>query len=283
MRNSWLLSIVSGLTLLLASPAFAATTTAAVTPACTSGSRILNNRACWVSCGITRPGGNYKQSQTKSLDACIQLCAADAQCTTAQYREDNLFCYMKNVRNSAATSTVADTVDCDVDYTPTASNCPVGKNYKVRSAGTNSYAATGTSGTSNLPPEFVLNSGTIKTLGSTYQFFIDAKGACGFRLLNGPAGWFAFLPSTSPPTSEDTYAVYIRFDAPNYGSSVQPLSCIKGANSMLDCHLESNVAWDKLSLFDYNSNNLVCLSTPVHGDAVPAVLDAPLNLVLEEV
>lgn len=276
MHSNSLIIISTLLSLSLA----ATSSTTAPAPSCTTGSRIVNNRACWVSCNVTRPGGNYKESRTGSRDACINLCASTPECTTAQYRNDNLFCYLKNVRNQAVVSNVADTIDCDLDYTPTSTNCPVGKSYKLRDAGSNWYANTGGP---SWPLEIVFAKGVKKTDATSYQFFIDSRGACGFRPVNTTVG--AFLPMPTTPPSSDNGAYYIRYDIASFSGPTQPISCIKTSASLLDCHLQTNIAWDKFQLLDNGSGNtlFLALSTPDYGFATPAVLDVQPTIVLEEV
>ena len=54
---------------------------------CIAGSVTINGRKCTKLCGIDRPGGDYGLKRTDSFQGCVEACAADLECITAQYRE----------------------------------------------------------------------------------------------------------------------------------------------------------------------------------------------------
>jgi hypothetical protein len=77
------------------------------------GPRIINGRTCTVQCGIDRRGGDYGRAYTGSFEGCVQACAANSICVTAQYHGKTGWCYLKNSRNRAETNVNDDTVDCE--------------------------------------------------------------------------------------------------------------------------------------------------------------------------
>ena len=79
---------------------------------CQNRVQTINGRTCKTTCGIDRPGGDYDRSHTDSFDGCVQACAADSRCVTAQYHRDNGFCYFKKTSNGAVSDKNDDTVDC---------------------------------------------------------------------------------------------------------------------------------------------------------------------------
>lgn len=89
-------------------------TTALATPTkrttCHPGRQTINGQQYTISCGLDRVGGDYDRQQT-SWAGCIAACAADSTCVTAQYHEDNGFCYLKNAVNGPNASPGEDTVD----------------------------------------------------------------------------------------------------------------------------------------------------------------------------
>lgn len=86
---------------------------------CTPGDRIINGHTCIVRCNTGRPGGDYKSAKTGSFEACIQQCAADPVCVTAQYHKDDGFCYFKNKSNNSKAGNNHDVVDCGPKATST--------------------------------------------------------------------------------------------------------------------------------------------------------------------
>ena len=284
-----------GLTVVLASPAltsFARSDPPASTGCGNgqSGARFVNNRACWVTCSVTRPGGNFKQAHTESVDACLQYCAADPQCYTAQYREDNGFCYLKTVRNQAVVSSTADTIDCDFDYTPHKwanvpglDNCPLDKKYKLRTTGTMRYAIT--NDTYPYSEQLGFYPGLTKADGTTYRFYIDSQGACGFRPINIDPTYDAVLgfPKAGPRQIDEGGAAYLSYQPP--GPYVSPMSCIITPTSRLSCHLQVNNNWNKIQFVGNGKALIVTISTQSYGvkNSNPPVLDSAEELILEEV
>ena len=86
---------------------------------CSAGSQTINNRVCTTSCGVDRAGGDYANKYTGSFQACVNACAADTKCVTAQYHEDNGYCYFKNAANKLSNVKGTDTVDCAAPVTTT--------------------------------------------------------------------------------------------------------------------------------------------------------------------
>lgn len=74
---------------------------------------ILSGVQCKISCGVDRAGGDYSQAYLGNYLACAEACAADSKCLTAQYKEDNGYCYFKSVVNNAIASSVVDSIVCD--------------------------------------------------------------------------------------------------------------------------------------------------------------------------
>ena len=103
---------------------------------CSTGTSIINGRICTRSCGVDRPGGDYGRSQTGSFDACISACAADSKCVTAQYHENNQFCYFKNSRNNKSSVDGVDTVDCDAKSSPSTTKNSGGKSSSSQTSST---------------------------------------------------------------------------------------------------------------------------------------------------
>ena len=62
---------------------------------------------------LLRPGqGRWRLRPLQtSFDGCIAACGADATCQTAQYHENNGYCYLKNSVNGAIQASGEDTVD----------------------------------------------------------------------------------------------------------------------------------------------------------------------------
>jgi hypothetical protein len=81
-------------------------------PQCTPGTRNIGDTTCTISCDTDRPGGDYAQQQTGTLEGCIQACAAENLCVSATYNEANKFCYMKRESKAAVSNPGQDTVDC---------------------------------------------------------------------------------------------------------------------------------------------------------------------------
>lgn len=105
--------------LCLISAALAATTTTS-SNVCTPTTQTISGRTCNLSCGTDRPGGDFSSVRTSSINGCIQACATEARCLTAQYVESSGYCYLKNLVSQAAAAEGVDTVDCS---TATASSC----------------------------------------------------------------------------------------------------------------------------------------------------------------
>jgi uncharacterized protein len=74
-------------TLLLAVLSATALATPTKRSVCHAGRYTLNGQQYTVSCGLDRAGGDYANQQT-SWDGCMQACAADSTCVTAQYHEE---------------------------------------------------------------------------------------------------------------------------------------------------------------------------------------------------
>ena len=55
-----------------------------------------SGRNCKTSCSSDRAGGDYSSSYVGNFQACIDACAADSRCVTAQYHRDNGYCYLKD-------------------------------------------------------------------------------------------------------------------------------------------------------------------------------------------
>jgi hypothetical protein len=77
---------------------------------CHAGRKTINGQQYTVSCGLDRLGGDYDRLQT-SWDGCIAACGADSTCQTAQYHDDNGYCYLKNFINPAVATSGEYTVD----------------------------------------------------------------------------------------------------------------------------------------------------------------------------
>lgn len=90
----------------------APSSTAAPAPQCTPGPVTIGDTQCTVSCNTDRAGGDFAQQQTGTFEGCIQACASNNLCVSAQYNEATLFCYLKRARNAAVSSSGIDTVDC---------------------------------------------------------------------------------------------------------------------------------------------------------------------------
>ena len=69
---------------------------------CHAGNVVLNGRSGVVQCGFDYPGGDYSAQYTGSFVGCTNLCAADANCSTAQYNSDTRYCYLKSSTNIKA-------------------------------------------------------------------------------------------------------------------------------------------------------------------------------------
>jgi hypothetical protein len=90
---------------------------------CHAGQNTINGQLYTTSCGLDRVGGDYGREGPVSWSQCQSDCAADSTCVTAQYHEDNQFCYFKNVVNGGQVSSGEDTIDlgsaCQQDTTLT--------------------------------------------------------------------------------------------------------------------------------------------------------------------
>ena len=79
---------------------------------CTSGSVTSNGRNCTVSCGLDHPGGDYSSMYIADFQTCISTCVGDQKCATAQYSQQNSYCYLKNATNPAQTRSGVNSVVC---------------------------------------------------------------------------------------------------------------------------------------------------------------------------
>jgi hypothetical protein len=61
---------------------------------------------------MDRSGGDYKQQQTWTQDACMQACAADLECVSAQFVATTGYYYMKSASNALTTNDDVQTIDC---------------------------------------------------------------------------------------------------------------------------------------------------------------------------
>lgn len=79
---------------------------------CNSGPQTINGVTCNVKCGQDSRGGDYASSYTGNYLACASACSADSNCVTAQYNEENGYCYRKNAINGFEASSNTDSVVC---------------------------------------------------------------------------------------------------------------------------------------------------------------------------
>ena len=77
---------------------------------CTNGASVTT--ICTAECSTDRPGFDYQALQVSDFEACATACSSDARCFTAQYRQDNGFCYLKNAISGAVSDSNVDSVVC---------------------------------------------------------------------------------------------------------------------------------------------------------------------------
>ena len=79
---------------------------------CQSGTQTFNGVQCTITCSQDSHGGNYAASYVGNFLGCAQACSADSNCKTAQYNEENGYCYLKNAINGFVSSDNTDSVVC---------------------------------------------------------------------------------------------------------------------------------------------------------------------------
>ena len=105
-----------------ATVALAAATLRVRDSTCTSGPVSSNGRNCTVSCGLDHPGGDYSSMYTADFQTCIDTCVGDQKCATAQYSQQNSYCYLKKATNLATTSSNVNSVVCQGSSDPPSQN-----------------------------------------------------------------------------------------------------------------------------------------------------------------
>lgn len=81
-------------------------------PHCKSGSYSINGKVCVVKCDHDRPGGDYGALRTDNFEQCLEKCAADKQCQSADYVKQTGYCYLKKNRKNLIQKHGVDNVDC---------------------------------------------------------------------------------------------------------------------------------------------------------------------------
>lgn len=81
-------------------------------------SQTFSSRVCKTACGQDRAGGDLRNKYTGTFASCVAECNTEPKCATAQFREENGYCYLKDTFNALIAVDGTDTVDC----------CPTAKN-----------------------------------------------------------------------------------------------------------------------------------------------------------
>ena len=81
---------------------------------CTNDTILADN--CITECGVTRPGSDIDHirflPRSTGLQKCAEACNTNTKCTTAQYRLDNGYCYLKGRTNAAKADSNVNGVVC---------------------------------------------------------------------------------------------------------------------------------------------------------------------------
>lgn len=85
----------------------------------------IDGRQCTTKCGVDHPGANIAAQPAANFKACIQACAANPECATAQFLTTNSYCYLKGPAIPAAQANPnVDSVICAGAVAPSPSPSP---------------------------------------------------------------------------------------------------------------------------------------------------------------